>query len=130
MCNFQVSNYLPKNALPCSKFDKVQILFVLSERQFMVEVDASNIWVGAILSQRLPHDDKVRPCVFLLHRLSPVERNYDVGNHELLAIHLSSGEWPQWLNEASLPFIVWTDHRNVEYFRSAKRLNARQTRWA
>ncbi|KAM9790768.1 autoimmune regulator isoform 1-T1 [Syngnathus typhle] len=27
-------------------------------------------------------------------------------------------------------FIVWTDHRNLEYLRSAKRLNARQARWA
>ncbi len=29
-----------------------------------------------------------------------------------------------------MPFIVWTDHQNLEYIRSAKRLNARQARWA
>ncbi len=29
-----------------------------------------------------------------------------------------------------MPFIVWTDHKNLEYIRSAKRLNARQARWA
>ncbi len=27
-------------------------------------------------------------------------------------------------------FIVWTDHQNLEYIRFAKRLNARQARWA
>ncbi len=29
-----------------------------------------------------------------------------------------------------MPFIVWTDHQNLEYIRCAKRLNARQARWA
>ena len=29
-----------------------------------------------------------------------------------------------------LPFIVWTDHRNLAYIQSAKRLNSRQARWA
>ncbi len=28
------------------------------------------------------------------------------------------------------PFLVWTDHKNLEYIRSAQRLNARQARWA
>uniref|UniRef100_A0A8C7TRA2 Gypsy retrotransposon integrase-like protein 1 n=1 Tax=Oncorhynchus mykiss TaxID=8022 RepID=A0A8C7TRA2_ONCMY len=35
-----------------------------------------------------------------------------------------------WLEGATVPFVVWTDHRNLEYIRSAKRLNARQARWA
>ncbi|KAI2667850.1 Transposon Tf2-9 polyprotein [Labeo rohita] len=29
-----------------------------------------------------------------------------------------------------VPFIVWTDHKNLEYIRTAKRLNSRQARWA
>ena len=28
-----------------------------------------------------------------------------------------------------MPFVVWTDHKNLEYLRSAKRLNSRQARW-
>ncbi len=31
---------------------------------------------------------------------------------------------------AGVPFIVWTDHKNLEYIRSAKRLNSGQARWA
>ena len=27
------------------------------------------------------------------------------------------------------PFVVWTDHRNLEYIQSANRLNSRQARW-
>jgi len=28
------------------------------------------------------------------------------------------------------PFLVWTDHKNLEYIRSAKRLKSRQARWS
>ncbi|KAI2644146.1 Transposon Tf2-6 polyprotein [Labeo rohita] len=100
------------------------------ERQFIVEVDASEVGVGAVLSQRSPRDGKVHPCAFFSHRLSPAERNYDIGNRELLAVRLALGEWRHWLEGAAQPFLVWTDHKNLEYIRSAKRLNARQASWA
>uniref|UniRef100_A0AAQ4PE48 Gypsy retrotransposon integrase-like protein 1 n=1 Tax=Gasterosteus aculeatus aculeatus TaxID=481459 RepID=A0AAQ4PE48_GASAC len=29
-----------------------------------------------------------------------------------------------------VPFVVWTDHRNLEYIHTARRLNSRQARWA
>lgn len=38
-------------------------------------------------------------------------------------------EWHHWLEGAKEPFLVWTDHKNLEYIRSAKRLNSRQARW-
>ncbi|XP_077103054.1 uncharacterized protein LOC143754001 [Siphateles boraxobius] len=89
-------------------------------RQFMVEVDASEVGVGAVLSQRSPSDDKMHPCAFLSHRLSPAERNYDIGNRELLAVKLALEEWRHWLEGSGVPFIVWTDHKNLEYIRTAK----------
>ncbi|KAM8751192.1 LOW QUALITY PROTEIN: uncharacterized protein AB9X84_012845 [Acanthopagrus schlegelii] len=49
------------------------------QRQFVVEVDASNDGVGAVLSQRSERDGKMHPCAFLSRRLSRAERNYDVG---------------------------------------------------
>ncbi len=66
-------------------------------RQFVVEVDASEVGVGAVLSQRATSDDKVHPCAFFSHRLSPAERNYDIGNRELLAVKLALEEWRHWL---------------------------------
>ena len=38
-------------------------------------------------------------------------------------------EWRHWLEGAKHPFVVWTDHKNLEYIQSAKRLNSRQARW-
>lgn len=98
--------------------------------QFTVEVDASDTGVGAILSQRSPKDNKLHPCAFFSHKLDPPERNYDVGNRELLAVVMALEEWRHWLEGAEHPFIVWTDHKNLAYIQTAKRLNSRQARWA
>ncbi|KAI3357228.1 hypothetical protein L3Q82_015689 [Scortum barcoo] len=85
--------------------------------QFIVEVDASNEGVGAVLSQRSPQDQRIHPCAFLSCKLSPAERNYDIGNRELLAIKVALEEWRHWLEGAEQPFIVWTNHKNLEYLR-------------
>ena len=100
------------------------------EKQFIVEVDASNLGVGAILSQRSAGDSKVHPCAFYSHCLSPAELNYDIGNKELLAVKLALEEWRHWLEGAQVPFQVWTEHKNLEYLQTAKRLNSRQARWS
>lgn len=81
-------------------FDRLKRMFASApilitpdpERQFIVEVDASDVGVGTVLSQRSAEDNKVHPCAFFSHRLTPAERNYDVGNRKLLAIRLALGE--------------------------------------
>ncbi len=98
--------------------------------EFTVEVDASNTGIGAILSQRQGNPSKLFPCAFFSRKLTPAERNYDVGDRELLAMKAALEEWRHWLEGAKVPFIVLTDHRNLEYIRSAKRLNPRQARWS
>ena len=100
------------------------------ELQFVVEVDASDTGLGGVLSQRSPTDNKLHPCAFFSRKLDPAERNYDVGNKELLAVKEALEEWRHLLEGAVQPFIVWTDHKNLSYIRSAKRLNSRQARWA
>ncbi|KAL0173462.1 hypothetical protein M9458_029430 [Cirrhinus mrigala] len=100
------------------------------EKPFIVEVDASSIGVGAVLSQRQGEPSNMYPCAYFSHKLSPAERNYDVGNRELLAIKLVLEEWQHWLEGAKHPFTVLTDHKNLEYLRSAKLLNHHQARWS
>ncbi len=100
------------------------------EREFVVEVDASSTGIGAVLSQRQGDPLKLYPCAFYSRKLTPAEQNYDVGNRELLAMKAALEEWHHWLEGAKHPFTVLTDHRNLEYLKSAKRLNHRQARWA
>uniref|UniRef100_A0A4W5QWH4 ribonuclease H n=1 Tax=Hucho hucho TaxID=62062 RepID=A0A4W5QWH4_9TELE len=97
---------------------------------FIVEVDASEAGMGAVLSQRSGTPPKLRPCAFFSKKLSPAERNYDVGDRELLAVVKALKAWRHWLEGAKHPFLIWTDHRNLEYIRAARRLNPRQARWA
>ncbi len=106
---------------------------------FIVEVDASTLGAGAVLSQHHREPPKLHPCAYFSRKLSPAEQNYDIGNRELLAIKFTLEEWrhwlegavhPHWLEGAVHPFQVITDHRNLEYLQDAKWLNPRQARWA
>jgi len=54
----------------------------------------------------------------------------ETGNRELLAIKLTLEEWRHWLEGAQHPFVVITDHRNLEYLCEARQLNTYQARWA
>uniref|UniRef100_A0AAQ6IR55 Gypsy retrotransposon integrase-like protein 1 n=1 Tax=Anabas testudineus TaxID=64144 RepID=A0AAQ6IR55_ANATE len=113
------------------KFTTAPILIIPDPaHQFVVEVDASDQGVGAVLSQRSSKDNKIHPCAFFSRRMSQAERNYSIGDKELLAVKLALEEWRHWLEGTEQPFLVWTDHKNLEYLRSAKRLNSRQARWA
>ncbi len=68
-----------------------------------MEVDASTTGVGAVLSQQQGTPAKISPCALLLSsKLSPAERNYDIGNRELLAIKLALEEWRHWLKGAHI----------------------------
>ena len=39
-------------------------------------------------------------------------------------------DWRHFLEGAQHKFEIWTDHKNLEYFMSAKKLNRRQARWS
>ncbi len=100
------------------------------QKSFIVEVDASTYGVGAVLSQQQGNPPLLHPCAFFSQKLSLVEQSYDIGNGELLAIKLALEEWRHWLEGGCHPFVVYTDHRNLEYLQEAKRLNTRQARSA
>ena len=114
-----------------SLFTSAPVLILpLPSRQFIVEVDASDVGIGAVLSQQSEEDQQVHPVAFLSRRFTPAEKNYDVGNRELLAVHAALSEWRHWLDGAQNPVVIWTDHKNLTYIRDAKRLGPRQVRWA
>ncbi|KAK3561496.1 hypothetical protein QTP86_005997 [Hemibagrus guttatus] len=69
---------------------------------FIVEVDASNYGIGAILSQRQGNPGKAHPCALFSLKLTPAEANYDVANQELLSIKKALEEWRHWLEVASV----------------------------
>ncbi|KAI2647069.1 Transposon Tf2-9 polyprotein [Labeo rohita] len=98
-------------------------------KPFVVEVDASDVGVGAVLSQRGP-DGKLHPCSFFSRKFNSTQQRYGVGDRELLAIKWALKEWRHWLQGGGDPFTVWTDHQNLTVIRQTKQLNPRQARWA
>jgi len=62
--------------------------------------------------------------------LSLVEQNYEIYDKEMLAIICALEEWRHFLEGAQYPVEIWTDHKNLEYFIMAKKLNRRQACWS
>ena len=73
---------------------------------FIVEVDASETGVGAVLSQRTGSPLKLHPIVFYSHKLSSSERNYAIGDRELLAVKLALEEWRHWLEMSFICILI------------------------
>lgn len=97
---------------------------------FTIEVDASSTGLGAVLSQRQGNPPQLYTCAFHSRKLTAAERNYDVGDRELLAMKAAFEEWRHWLEGATHQFVILTDHKNREYLHTAKRLNPCQAWWS
>jgi len=59
-----------------------------------------------------------------------VEQNYEIYDKEMLAIIRVLEEWRHFLKGATHLVEIWTDHKNLEYFITAKKLNRHQARWS
>ena len=91
-----------------------------NSRPYCVEADSSYFATGAILSQENPDDGKWHPVAFLSKSLSPVEKNYEIHDKEMLAIVQALEEWRHFLEGTEHQFEIWMDHKNLEYFMMAK----------
>jgi hypothetical protein len=63
-------------------------------------------------------------------KLSPAESNYEIHDKELLAIVRAMEEWKGELIEVKNPFVVLSDHKNLQYFIITRKLSERQVRWS
>jgi len=59
-----------------------------------------------------------------------VEWNYEIHDKEMLAIICVLEEWRHFLEGATHPVEIWTDHKNLKYFMTAKKLNRCQAYWS
>jgi len=67
---------------------------------------------------------------FYSKSLSLVEQNYEIHDKEMLAIIRMLEEWRHFLKGAWHPVEIWTDHKNLEYFMTAKKFNRCQVCWS
>lgn len=92
---------------------------------FVVHTDASGYAVGAVLQQDQGHG--LQPIAFLSKKMLPAETRYPVHEQELLAIITALGAWRHYLYGAK--FVVRTDHKSLEHFKTQPLLSGRQSRW-
>ena len=74
----------------------------------------------------LQNDGKWHPCAYLSKGFNDTEHNYDVHDKEMMGIMRALEAWQHYLEDCRHKIEIWTDHRNLEYFISAKKLNQRQ----
>ncbi len=96
-------------------------------QQFEVKVDASGYAVGATLVQR-KEDGKKHPIGYFSATLNEAQRNYDIYDLELLAIVLAFRNWRPLLAGSPHKVVVYSDHLNLQYWRSPQKISRRVAR--
>ena len=96
------------------------------EKEFILQTDASNDGIGAILMQE---DMGVKhPIAFASKKFLPREKNYSTIERECMAIVWGIQKFQTYLYGKR--FILETDHQPLQYLQKAKFPNGRLMRWA
>ncbi|XP_057195726.1 uncharacterized protein LOC130557734 [Triplophysa rosa] len=93
--------------------------------QFILQTDASDTGLGAVLSQVLEGEE--HPVTYISRKLSPAETRYAAVEKEALAVKWAVLELRYYLLGRS--FTLITDHAPLQWMARAKDTNARVTRW-
>jgi RNase H-like domain found in reverse transcriptase/Reverse transcriptase (RNA-dependent DNA polymerase) len=95
------------------------------DASFKLETDALDFDYIAILSQKGPNTHW-HPIAYLSKQMLPAERNYVIYDKELLAIICALETWRHYLEGSTHPIKIWSDHKNLKYFKTSQSLNCRQ----
>src|SRR5258708_28914395 len=95
----------------------------------MVETNASDYAIVGILSVTTL-DLEIRPIAFHSRSLHDAEKDYNTHDKELLAVFDCYKAWQHYLEGSGNLIDMVTDHKNLEYFTSTKKLTCRQARWS
>ena len=94
-------------------------------KQFVLQTDASEVGIGAVLSQ--VQDNIEHPLMYVSRKLLKHERNYATIEKEGLAIRWALGKLQHYL--LGREFMLVTDHAPLKWMATHKSNNARITRW-
>ena len=96
-------------------------------RPFILQTDASDRGVGAVLSQ-VGSDGEEHPVGYFSRKLLPWEERYSTVEKECLAIKLAVSAFRVYL--LGRKFVIQTDHRSLQWLDRLKENNSRLCRWS
>jgi hypothetical protein len=105
------------------------LYFADDSKAFHIEADSLDYAMDDVLFQQSLDDLKWHPITFYLKSLNAVKCNYNIHDKEMLVVMRSLEEWQHFLEGAKHKIKIWTDHKNLEYFITAKKLNHKQAQW-
>ena len=94
------------------------------DKEMRVETDTSDFATEGVLSMKC-EDERWRSVAYISKLLNEAERNYEIHDKEMLAIIWCLEVWRHFLEGAKGRFEIWTNHKNLEYFMKAQKLNRR-----
>lgn len=94
-------------------------------RPFILDTDASNEGLGAVLAQRGPDGEHV--VAYYSRTFDKAEKRYCVTRRELLAVVAAVRHFKYYLG--GLPFVVRTDHSALQWLLSFKEPEGQIARW-
>jgi hypothetical protein len=109
--------------------EELVLLMPDQSKPFQIKSDASKVATGAVLTQLDSNGDQ-HPVAFLSKTFSETKRKYEIYNCKLLGIIRALKEWRHYIQGFGHTTIVYSNHKNLTYFRTAQKLNDRQARWS
>ena len=115
-------------------FEKVKTLVAtapilqrpVDKEKFVVQTDASDTGIGAVLYQVIDDEEKV--LEFASRILTAAERNYNVTERECLAVIWAVNKFRPYIE--GYDFKVVTDHSSLQWLRNLRNPAGRLARWA
>jgi len=99
------------------------VLVILDlDKEMRVKADASDFAIGRVLSMKC-EDKRWRPVAYISKSLNEAKGNYEIHDKEMLVVIQCLEVWRHFLEGAKDWFEIWTDHKNLEYFMKAQKLN-------
>ena len=113
------------NKLKTALIEALVLAYADPSYPFLVDIDASNVGIGAMLSQVV--EGRERPVAYFSFTLSQPQRNYCVTRRELLAVVKAVNQFHAYLYGQK--FLLRTDHLAFQWLLSFCQPEGQTTRW-
>ncbi|GBM36622.1 Retrovirus-related Pol polyprotein from transposon 297 [Araneus ventricosus] len=113
------------NSLKQALITSPVLTYPLTDKEFILDTDASNEGIGAVLSQKIGNEECV--IAYFSKSLGKPERNYCVTRKELLAIVKSIAHFHHYLYGRK--FLLRTDHASLRWLLNFREPEGQIARW-